>query len=710
MENWRPGTTVGRYQLVARIGSGGMGEVWKALDSDLGRPVAIKRLFSVGESFLQEARAIAALNHPHICTVHDVGSGYFVMELLDGRPLTGPLSPESAVTLALQIAAALEAAHASGIIHCDLKPANVVVADGRAKLLDFGISRQRQPDAEATFTAPALRGTPGYMSPEQAQGQVADARSDIFSFGALFYELLAGRPAFGGGSAAERIAAVLRDRPAPFSAPAPLVEVIERCLEKDPGLRYQTMRDVIDALRDETPAATEPAAPSIAVLPFANMSSDPEQEYFSDGLTEEIINALGQLPGLKVIARTSSFAFKGRHLDIREIARALGVTTILEGSVRKGGSRIRVTAQLIDVADGSHVWSERYDRDLADVFAVQDEIAAAIRHELSGKLATEITSRRLRAPRVEAYDAYLMARHLQWTPSPTAYEDARASYERAAALDSGYAAPHTGLAEIAHIAACGRGPTAQAQRARVREEAERAMALDPHLAEAHAWLGILATSYDYDWAEAKRRFEFATARDPRLRHWNGYFHLRFIGQTADAIAAHEAALREDPLSLIARAGHVLSLLSAGRRAEATRESRRLIEAAPTFTPAYSLLAFNLPDAPLAEALRFAERGHALWSVGVTGLLAGLLQRSGDRARAETLMQSAGEPSVYGSPVDHALFWLAQDDTEAAIPWIEQALDQHHPFAMMVLVGGPYGARIRASSGWPAIARTINLPA
>jgi eukaryotic-like serine/threonine-protein kinase len=219
MENWKPGTTVGRYRLIARIGSGGMGEVWKAHDSELNRSVAIKRLFSVDESVLEEARAIAALNHPHICTVHDVGPGYFVMELLEGRPVAGPLAPDSAAAIALQVATALEAAHARGVVHCDLKPANVVVAAGRVKLVDFGIARQRPTDADATVTLPTPRGSPGYMSPEQVQGRAADVRSDIFSFGALLYELLAGRPAFGGESAGETLAAVLRDRPVRLSAP-----------------------------------------------------------------------------------------------------------------------------------------------------------------------------------------------------------------------------------------------------------------------------------------------------------------------------------------------------------------------------------------------------------------------------------------------------------------------------------------------------------
>jgi len=712
MDAWEPGTTVGPYTLVALIGRGGMGEVWKAHDARLGRSVAVKRLLSLSESFDREARAIAALNHPHICTVHDVGQGYFVMEFLEGQPLAGPLAPGPAVQLALQIIAALEAAHAKGLVHCDLKPANVIVANGRAKLVDFGIARLRSnASGDATITGAGIVGTPAYMAPEQAQGRQPDARSDIFSFGALLYELLSGRRAFDGHSTAETLSAVLRDRPAPLHGPDRLVRVINRCLEKDPNARFQTATELMQALSVVADVSDASDAPSIAVLPFANMSSDPEQEYFSDGLTEEIINALAQLPGVKVIARTSSFAFKGRHIDIRQIAEALGVTRILEGSVRKGGNRIRVTAQLINVDDGSHVWSERFDRELADVFAVQDEIAAAISGELKVRLAGAPQSRRTRTPRLEAYEAYLMARHHQWTLTQTSLEGSRASYERAIALDPDYALPHAGLAELFHILASGRGADGHAYQKRIRDAADRALILDPDLAEAHAWLGVLATTYECDWTVADRRFRLATVRDARLRHWNGYFHLRFIGRAAEAVWEHETALGDDPLSLITRVGYVMSLISAGRLADAGAQSRRLIEMAPDFRAIYTLLAFDLVNARLTDALAFAERGHALasWSPGMPGLLAGLLQRAGDRERAAALMHGFTDPAVYGHPIDLALFHLANGEIDQAIPWINRALEQRHPFAMMTLIGGPYGAAIRASSGWPALARRINLP-
>jgi serine/threonine protein kinase len=361
-----PGDKVGPYEILAPIGSGGMGEVWKARDTRLNRTVAIKRLNGAhGARFEQEARAIAALNHPHICQIHDIGtlpegSGYLVLEYIEGQPLRGPIPLERALRFAVQIAEALEAAHSKNILHRDLKPGNILATSNEAKLLDFGLAKMTGDENETRTMG--ISGTPLYMSPEQAEGKALDARSDIFSFGSVLYELLAGRKAF------DSLAAVLRDDPAPLDSP--MLELITKCLKKQPRERYQSMTEVRAALEQVSSRPCKQQR-SIAVLPFANMSADKEQEFFSDGLAEEILNLLAKIPGIKVIARTSSFSFRGKEQDIRKIAEALDVKTILEGSVRRSGNRIRVTAQLIDAADGSHLWSERYDRELTDIFEVQ---------------------------------------------------------------------------------------------------------------------------------------------------------------------------------------------------------------------------------------------------------------------------------------------------------------------------------------------------
>jgi eukaryotic-like serine/threonine-protein kinase len=718
---WEAGAGIGPYVLIDRIGAGGMGEVWKARDIRLDRIVALKRLRVHSDAFEREARTIAALNHPHICTLHDIGADYLVMEHIDGAPLTGPLDVAAAVRVALQVASALEAAHGKGIVHRDLKPANVLVTGGRAKLLDFGIAKlRRDAGADATMTVEGqIAGTPAYMSPEQAQGQDTDARSDIFSFGAVLYEMLSGRRAFDAASTAATLSAVLRDEPAPARIPDPLARIVKRCLEKAPERRFQTVAELRAALElvSETGRALETTPPptaSIAVLPFANISSDPEQEYFSDGLTEEIINLLAHIDGLKVIARTSAFAFKGRSVPIGQIADTLGVTTILEGSVRRAGNRIRVTAQLINAADSSHRWSERYDREMTDVFALQDEIASAIVSELRGRLAGPAAPRAY-TPTVPAYEAYLMARHLVWTKhARDGYEQGRQFYERAIALDPGYALPHTGLAELFHICASMRGQDAREAAAMIRPAAERALALDPSLPEAHLWLGILASTYEYDWKRAEAHFSRAMTSlpvSPLLRHMHAYFFLRFVGRAEEAVAEHRLALQDDPLNLIIRVGLVLSLISAGRPREATDEAHALLDIAPGFGAAYALHVLNVLTEPTASALAFAERLQAITpdAAGSVGLRAGLLRRAGDEDGAAALIRNVVELDTYGNAVDLTLSELVGGSIDRAFDLMATLVEQHHPLLIMVIVGGPYGAALRSSPRWTSFARTIGLP-
>jgi serine/threonine protein kinase len=417
------GDRLGPYEILDPIGSGGMGEVWKARDTRLGRIVAIKLLKEQhSERFEQEARAVAALNHPNICQIYDTGPDYLVLEHIDGEPLQGPFPEQEAVGLAIQIASALKEAHGRGILHRDLKPDNILVTTkGTAKLLDFGLAKFPATDSDFTKTVEGtVMGTAPYMAPEQARGEPLDERSDIFSFGAVLYEMVSGKQAFSGVSAAEVMSAVLRDEPERLRNSAALSAIVMRCMRKTPGERFQTMAEIKVALEtiSEKPAQLQP---SIAVLPFANMSRDADDEYFSDGLADEIINALTQVAGLKVIARTSAFAFKGKNEDIRRIAEALGVTSVLEGSVRRAGNRLRVTAQLIHAADGTHLWSQRYDREMTDIFAVQDEIAAAIAGSLQVKLTGKPVTTRTSEPNLPAYEAFLRGRQQSYKLSPEAH-------------------------------------------------------------------------------------------------------------------------------------------------------------------------------------------------------------------------------------------------------------------------------------------------
>jgi len=450
------GDKLGPYEIVTLIGAGGMGEVYRAHDPRLGRDVAIKvSAQQFGDRFKREARAIAALNHPNICTLHDIGPNFLVMEFIESIPLAGPLPLDVALRHAVQIADALSAAHAKGIIHRDLKPANILVTASGVKLLDFGLallSIGQATDDSATMgvtQAGTILGTAAYMSPEQAEAKLVDTRSDIFSFGLVLYEMLSGRRAFTGDSAMAIMAAIVRDEPKSLEAPLPVQSIITRCLRKSPADRYQSMTEVKSALMAVTVSPVQPALyaqsssverrPSIAVLPFANLGGDKENEYFSDGLAEEILNFLAQIPGLKVIARTSSFAFRGKEQDITKIAETLRVRTILEGSVRRAGSRVRVTAQLIDAEDGSQLWSQRYDRELADVFAVQDEIAQAIASALRVKFSGAPAPFERYKPSLPAYEALLKARHYLRTARPDLVPRAKECYEQAIALEPKFA-------------------------------------------------------------------------------------------------------------------------------------------------------------------------------------------------------------------------------------------------------------------------------
>jgi serine/threonine protein kinase len=440
---------LGPYEILALVGAGGMGEVYRAHDSRLGRDVAIKVCAErFHERFEREARSVAALNHPNICTLYDVGANYLVMEFIDGKELRGPLPLETALLYARQICDALEAAHNKEITHRDLKPANILIAASGVKLLDFGIAKSSAPKnapSDATRTASltqagAAIGTAAYMSPEQARGEPVDARSDIFSFGLVLYEMLTGRRAFSRNTPVETIAAILRDEPTPFDTLPGVAAVLARCLAKSPDARFQRIGDVRSSLDNLAGTSAEPH-PSVAVLPFANMSSDKENEYFSDGLAEEILNLLAKISGLKVIARTSSFAFRGKGEDVRKIASALGVTHVLEGSVRRVGNRLRITAQLIQALDGTHVWSERYDRDLTDIFAIQDEIGEAIVEALKLRLAG-----RAATVNVEAYQHFLRAKYYADLRTPESLAKAKDAFEKALLIDPDYAAAHGGLA------------------------------------------------------------------------------------------------------------------------------------------------------------------------------------------------------------------------------------------------------------------------
>ncbi len=710
--------TLGPYRVLDKLGEGGMGEVWKARDPRLGRDVAIKVLpaqFAADPErlrrFEEEARAIAGLNHPHICQIYDIGPGYLVLEYIEGVPPRGPVPPEDAVRLGLQIVSALQAAHRRDILHRDLKPANIMVTrEGNAKLLDFGLAKLMAADeSDVTRTKEGtIIGTAAYMSPEQAQGRALDERSDIFSFGAVLYEMLAGAPAFGGRSTADVLSAVLRDEPRTLQAPIPLQRIVRRCLAKDASERFQTMGEVAAELAQ---AVVRPAdqQPSIAVLPFANMSRDPDDEYFSDGLAEEIMNLLAHVPALKVTARTSAFAFRGKEQDITKIAEALRVSTILEGSVRRAGSRIRVTAQLINAEDGYHLWSERYDRELTDVFTIQDEIAQAIADALKLKL----TSKAVRhTPTFPAYEAFLKARHHLRSFTPEAHARGKEWCERAIALDPEYGAPHAllGLSYL-FMATHALRPMREVAPL-IRREALRALEMEPFEADPHFLLGAVAAAHDYNWPEALREFQSALGNpsvSAEARWAYASLYLSTFGRFEESSAEIRRAVEQDPLNVTWRGILVAHLVTAGRYDEALQEGLKALDIAQNeLMPHMTLGEVYLALGRVADAVASEERAHRNFPQQsmATGLLAASLVRLGEKERAAALLKELGDSPtpIWGRTWYHLLC----SEIDAAADWYEKMIDARDLFAV-IYANSLYTDELRASPHWAKLARMMNLP-
>ena len=715
------GTRLGPYEIVAPIGAGGMGEVYKARDTRLDRTVAVKvsnQRFT--ERFEREARAIAALNHPNICALYDVGPDYLVMEYIDGTPLKGPLPVEKALPLALQIAAALGEAHGKGIVHRDLKPGNILVtAAAGVKLLDFGLAKMEMPVTPSDLTATATQvgtvlGTAAYMSPEQAEGQTVDARSDIFAFGLVLYEMLSGEQAFVGKSLLSTAAAILHQEPRPLDAPPPVTQIVSRCLRKAPADRFQTTAELQLALEEAAAGKSAAPEPSIAVLPFANLSADKENEYFSDGLAEEIINALTKMPGLKVTARTSAFFFRGKDMKLADIARELGVAHVLEGSVRKAGNRIRVTAQLIKAADGFHLWSERYDRELTDVFAIQDEIASAIVNQLQVNLTGGTAPAPKRPAHVAAYEAVLEGRHNFEKMTPSNSARALECFERAIAIDRSYAAGHEGLANYyIGLAAMGLADSRRVLPL-ARAAAVRAAELAPADPEIPSLLALIDILLDYSWAGAEPRFRRALGANPQspARFPFAFWYLRPLGRLEEALAELQRVLEHDPLSTNSRFARAAVLMSMGSYAAAEGEARRALEIDPTYSLGFLMLSNALAlQGRHPEALLQAERLvqlHGRWpltvgSLGIAHAMAG--------HRAEPL-QSAEELRAMSERSSVAAFGLAAlyaqlGELDLAFEWVGKAIEQREPGALSFKYH-PLFASLRSDARHPALLRKMNL--
>jgi len=581
-----------RYSIERELGRGGMALVFLATDIRHHRQVAVKVLrpeisSSLGAGrFLREITLAAGLSHPNIVPLFDSGEAdgllYFVMPAMHGESLRDwlkrrrPLPIDEAVLIARDVALALDYAHRHGVVHRDIKPDNILMHEGHAMVADFGVGRAIRAAAHGesiTYGGLAV-GTPGYMSPEQSAGDTeVDGRSDLYSLGCVLFEMLSGEPAFKGSTLQMAIAQRFGAPPPPVlqlrpDVPVGLSRIVGKLLARDPADRYATGGAVAERLRDPRGEVRWEPERTIAVLPFDNLSADPEAEYFSDGVTEDIINALARFKGLRVVPRTSSFAFKDKHQDLRSIAETLGVASVLEGSVRKAGNRIRVTAELVDAREGTQVWSERYDRELLDIFAIQDEIAQAIATQLHATLKGEPPP----SPglpdgdRVAAYDLYLKGRY-HWNRRGEGLVEALSCFQRATRLDPTLAQAHAGIADAYSLLPFYSIASPSEAVPPAREAAARAIALDPSMAEAHNALGWLSMVFDWNWERAANAFERALGLNPTYlpaRLWYAALRGFIYARWDESFEIARSGLTLDPISAFPRV-HLSVLSIAARR-------------------------------------------------------------------------------------------------------------------------------------------------
>jgi eukaryotic-like serine/threonine-protein kinase len=759
------GDKLGPYEILAFLGAGGMGEVYRARDTRLNRDVAIK--FSdaqFSERFEREAQAIAALNHPNICQIYDIGVNYLVMECVDGAPVVSSeqpraLPPAEALRLATQIAAALEAAHAKGIVHRDLKPANILVTpSGVVKLLDFGLAKQNITSAPGDETktvdvtqAGIILGTPSYMSPEQAEGKPADARSDIFSFGTVFHEMLAGRRAFGGGSAAAIIGAVIYKEPEPLNAPPAVQAIVSKCLAKSPAGRFQSATDLRRALdgasiRDlriprgkrRVIAGTIAAAlllmafagasiywmrsrtraiESIAVLPLENRSNNADADYISDGITESVNNSLARLPNLKVIPHSVALHYKGKQIDSQKVGDELKVQSVLTGSVTPQGDGLRVNVELDDIRDGKELWGQQYNRKPAELLAVQNDIAREVSQRLSGQTsaATEQTMSKGSTGNPEAYQLYLKGKYYTNKLTKDGLAKGIDYFNQAIAIDPNYGLAYNGLAfnyinqDGWYMRGAEAGPKA-------KQAAQKALAIDPQDADAHLALAIESQWYEWNWPVAESEFKRAIELNPNDAEAHGYYawFLAPMGRGPEALAEAKRAQQIAPLSSLGNF-FVASVLVFTRQWDpAIAQLHSDIELEPNFWFDHCFLgrAYEakgmLPEA-IAEfksALTIDNDNTEIWSG-----LGHAYALSGNKAEAQKVLSHLNELSThnYVSPYSRAIIYAGLGGKDQVFNWLDRAFQERSYFLAVYLPTDSRLDSLHADPRFVDLKRRVGLP-
>ncbi len=689
------------YKILAKIGEGGMGVVYKAEDTKLKRTVALKfpppelmKDKEAKERFVQEAQAAAALDHPNICTVYEINESedqtYIAMAYVEGHSLkekmkTRQLELDEALDITSQVAEGLRAAHKKGIIHRDIKPANIMLTEeGLAKIMDFGLAKLSW-GVDLTKTA-TIMGTVAYMSPEQATGTEISHRTDIWSLGCILYEMLAGQRPFKSTHDQAAIYSILNEEPEPIASlrkdlPVGFEMILHACLQKDPRNRYRDMEALLSDLRsidleDRTQVLTAVHAleesPSIAILPFVNMSADPENEYFSDGLSEAILNSLTKIEDFKVVARTSAFSFKGKDVDIRDIGKQLDVNKVLEGSVQKAGNRLRITAQLINVSDGYHLWSERFDRNMDDVFAIQDEISLAIVDNLKIKLLkgekTKLVKHHTNDP--EAYNYYLKGRYFYNKRTEENVKRSVEYYEQALEKDPKFALAYAGLADTYATFGFYHWLPIEEAGSKAKEFALKGLEVDDSVGETHAAYANYIMWFEFKWAEAEKEYKKAIELSPsdvEARHM--YAHvLECLGRFDEAIAEMGKALELEPLQI--NLNHCMGniLFFSGDYNGAIEMFQKTIEMDPSFPLQYFWLGrVFLQAGALQKAIEIFEQGTEFPTVnanvlGGLGLAYALADREKDAMeKIDQLEKLSKEKYVDATPFAYIYMGLGNID-------------------------------------------------
>jgi len=787
------GQTLGHYRILEKVGAGGMGVVYRARDEQLERDVALKVLppgtlnnDASRRHFRKEALALAKLNHPNIETVYEFdtqdGTDFLVMEYVPGKTLAdrliiGTLPEKEVVTLGMQIAAAIEEAHNRGIIHRDLKPGNIAItARGQAKVLDFGLAKllptMNEVTSETITDTQAGAGTLPYMSPEQLQGEPADARGDIYTTGAVLYEMAAGRRAFTEGLPSRLTDAILHHPPVPPRAinsriSPELERIILKCLDKDPSRRYQSAKELLVDLRrlDTDPSAhIIPSSPptslwrrlarpafyfvavlltlaflltglnvggwryrlmgwtaprkigSLAVLPLENLSQDPEQEYFADGMTEALITDIAKIRTLRVISRTSVMRYKGTKKPLSQIARELNVDAIVEGSVQRSGDRVRIAAQLIDARNDRNLWTESYQSDLSDVLALQGNVARAIAGEVRVQLTSEeragLSSTRTVKP--EAYEAYLRGLYSLNKRTPSDLQAAIGSFQKAVDLDPTYALAYAGLAEGYTLMSIYGEIVPRAAMPKAKVAANRALELDNGLAEAHAVLADVDWSYDWNVSAADTAFQRALQINPSYATGHQWYalYLSNLGKSEQAIAHINRAQELDPHSLIIGANVGWCHYVAHRYDEAIEQLKKVTESEPNFWLVHSILGQtylakgNLPDAMRELELADSLSPHTMRNMALLGDAYAL---AGRRAEARKLLEDLISLSRnrYISPIYMAIPCIGLGQKDQAFDWLEKAYDDRSDW-MVLLQTDPVFDPIRSDPRFQNLLHKVGI--